>query len=226
MVPMRKPLHCRSKAHEVFRAQLADLDAPGALLRAAVAISMHELPDADPAAVEQRIEAYSARVKERVKTGEARAYLAHLHAVLFDEEGFRGDEVTYDEPQNSYLPVVLERKRGLPIALTLVYKEVGERVGLAIEGVNAPGHFLAAVEADGRRMLVDPFGAGRVLTRDEAFARIARVSGRSLPADDDLLRPASPRQWLARMIQNLLNVFSQRDRDGDVAAMLELRDLL
>ncbi len=226
MVPMRKPLHCRSRAHEVFRAQLADLDAPGALLRAAVAISMHELPDADPAAVERRIDAYAVRVRERVKTGEARAYLAHLHAVLFDEEGFRGDDVTYDAPENSYLPVVLERKRGLPIALTLLYKEVGERVGLAIEGVNAPGHFLAAVEADGRRMLVDPFGAGRVLTRDEAFARIARVSGRSLPADDDLLRPASPRQWLARMIQNLLNVFSQRDRDGDVAAMIELRDLL
>jgi regulator of sirC expression with transglutaminase-like and TPR domain len=223
---MRRPLHCRPRAHEVFRAQLEDLDAPGALLRAAVAISMHEIPDADAAAVERRIGEYAARVKERVKTGEARAYLAHLHALLFDEEGFRGDEISYDDPQNSYLPLVLERKRGLPIALTLVYKEVGERVGLAIEGVNAPGHFLAAVETDGHRMLVDPFGAGRVLTRDEAFARIARVSGRSLPQDDDLLRPASPRQWLARMIQNLIHSFSQRDRDRDAAAMIELRDLL
>ncbi len=226
MVPMRKPLHCRRRAHELFRAQVKDLDAPGALLRAAVAVSMHELDEADPAAVEARIDAYAARVRERVKTGEARAYLAHLHAVLFDEEGFCGDEGSYDDPQNSYLPVVLERKRGLPIALTLLYKEVGERVGLAIEGVNAPGHFLAAVEADGRRMLVDPFGAGRVLTRDEAFARIARVSGRALPQDDGLLRPASPRQWLARMIQNLLHSFQQRDRDRDVAAMIELRDLL
>jgi len=223
---MRKPVHCRRKAHEVFRAQLADLDAPGALLRAAVAISMHEMPEGDPAAVESRIDEYAARVCERVKTGEARAYLAHLHAVLFDEEGFRGDEASYYDPQNSYLPVVLERKRGLPIALTLLYKEVGERVGLHVEGVNAPGHFLAAVEADGRRMLVDPFGAGRVMTRDEAFARIARVSGRALPPDDDLLRPASPRHWLARMIENLIRVFSQRDRDRDAAAMIELRSLL
>jgi regulator of sirC expression with transglutaminase-like and TPR domain len=226
MVPMRKPLHCRRRAHELFRAQVGNLDAPGALLRAAVAISMHELADADPGSVEARIEEYAARVRERVKTGESRAYLAHLHAVLFDEEGFCGEEGSYDEPQNSYLPVVVERRRGLPIALTLVYKEVGERVGLAVEGVNAPGHFLAAVESEGRRMLVDPFGAGRVLTRDEAFARIARVSGRTLPQDDDLLRPASPRQWLARMIQNLLHTFSQRDRDRDVAAMIELRDLL
>jgi regulator of sirC expression with transglutaminase-like and TPR domain len=226
MVPMRKPVHCRRRAHEVFRAQLADLDAPGALLRAAVAISMHEIPDADPAAVEARIDEYAARVCERVKTGEPRAYLAHLHAVLFDEEGFRGDEASYYDPQNSYLPVVLERKRGLPIVLTLLYKEAGERVGLHVEGVNAPGHFLAAVEADGRRMLVDPFGAGRVLTRDEAFARIARVSGRALPQDDDILRPASPRQWLARMIENLIRVFSQSDRDRDAAAMIELRALL
>ena len=226
MAPMRKPLHSRRRAHELFRAQLADLDAPGALLRAATAISMHELAEVDPAAVETRIEEYAARVRERVKTREPRAFLAHLHAVLFDEEGFRGDEVSYDAPENSYLPIVLERRRGLPIALTLVYREVGERIGLAIEGVNAPGHFLAAVEADGRRMLVDPFGGGRVMTRDEAFARIARVSGRSLPADDDLLRPASPRQWLARMIQNLLHAFSQRDRDRDAAAMIELRDLL
>ncbi len=226
MAPMRKPLHCRRRAHELFRAQVKDLDAPGALLRAAVAVSMHELADADPASAEQRIEEYARKVRDRVKTGEPRAYLAHLHAVLFDEEGFRGDEASYYDPQNSYLPVVLERKRGLPIVLTLLYKEVGERVGLAIEGVNAPGHFLAAVETDGHRMLVDPFGAGRVLTRDEAFARIARVSGRTLPADDGLLRPASPRQWLARMIENLLHVFSQRDRDRDVAAMIELRDLL
>ena len=226
MVPMRKPLHCRRRAHELFRAQLDDLDAPGALLRAAVAISMHELTDAEPAAVEARIDEYAARVRERVKTKEARAYLAHLDAVLFDEEGFRGDELCYDDPLNSYLPAVLERRRGLPIALTLVYKEVGERVGLSIEGVNAPGHFLAAVDADGRRMLVDPFGAGRVLTRDEAFARIASVSGRTLPPDDDLLRPASPRQWLARMIQNLIHSFSQRDRDRDAAAMIELRSLL
>ena len=73
--------------------------------------------------------------------------------------------------------------------------KAGERVGLHVEGVNAPGHFLAAVEADGRRMLVDPFGAGRVLTRDEAFARIARVSGRAAArgyagpyADAELIR--------------------------------------
>src|SRR5262245_10633177 len=85
MVPMRKPLHCRRRAHERFRAQLDDLDAPGALLRAAVAISMHEITDAEPAAVEARIDEYAARVRERVKTREARAYLAHLHAVLFDE---------------------------------------------------------------------------------------------------------------------------------------------
>ena len=226
MVPMQPPLHCRRVAHELFRAQLRDLDAPGALLRAAVAVSMHEMESVDPAEVEARIDDYARRVRERVTTNLPQAYLAHLHGLLFDEEGFCGDEASYYEPQNSYVPVVLDRKRGLPIALTLVYKEIGERVGLRIQGVNAPGHFLAAVQANGHRLLVDPFGAGRVLTRDEAFARIARVSGRALPASDDLLRPASPRQWLARMIQNLLHVFSTRDRDADVAAMLELRDLL
>jgi regulator of sirC expression with transglutaminase-like and TPR domain len=226
MVRMGKPVHCRRAAHQLFRAQLRDLDAPGALLRAAVAVSMHELGDADPQAVEARIDEYARRVRERVTTALPRAYLAHLHAVLFDEEGFDGDEASYYDPMNSYLPAVLERKRGLPITLTLLYKEVGERVGLRIEGVNAPGHFLAAVETDGRRMLVDPFGRGRVLTREEAFARIARVSGRSLEPSDDLLRSATPRQWLARLIQNLLQIFSSRDRDADVAAMLELRDLL
>jgi regulator of sirC expression with transglutaminase-like and TPR domain len=226
MMRMQGPLHCRRRAHELFRAQLRDLDAKGALLRAAIAISMHELREADPDEVERRIDGYAALVKARVRTGEPRAYLAHLHALLFDQEGFRGEETVYDDPCNSYLPVVLERKRGLPIALSLLYKEVGERVGLRVEGVNAPGHFLAAVEADGPRMLVDPFGGGRVLTRAEAFAQIARVSGRALPPDDDLLRPASPRQWLARMIQNLLHSFSQRDRDRDAAAMIELRDLL
>jgi len=220
------PLHCRQKAHDLFAAQAQALDAPGALLRAAVAISMHELPDARPADVEAALDGFAARVRDRVRSGQPRAFLAHLHHVLFEEEGFTGADLSLRDASASYLPRVIETKKGLPITLALVYKEVGERVGLEVTGVNAPGHFLAAVAIEGRRMLVDPFAGGRLLSKEEAFVRIERISGRALPRTDDLLRTATPRQWLARMIQNLLRIFSAADRDADVAAMLELRELL
>ena len=68
--------------------------------------------------------------------------------VLFEEEGFAGNLERYYNALNSYLPVVLNARRGLPIVLGLIYKAVGESAGLLVEGINAPGHFLVRIETD------------------------------------------------------------------------------
>lgn len=219
-------MRCRREAYALFKACASDLDAPGALCRGAVALAMHECEDADPKAVEEKLDALAGDVQLRVMSPSPTAYLAHLHAVLFDEEGFRGETENYYDPRNSYVHCVLDRRRGLPITLCLIYREVATRVGLVVDGVNAPGHFMAAVENEGARMLVDPFDRGRAMTREEAFVRIDGMLGREVPRDDKLLAPATPRQWLARMLQNLLNIFNAQGRGADVEAMLELRELL
>jgi regulator of sirC expression with transglutaminase-like and TPR domain len=123
----------------------------------------------------------------------------------------------------------------LPIALVLIYKSVAEGVGLAVEGINSPGHFLAAVEcpesaAVNRRsndwIYVDPFYGGELLHQADVLRRIAETTDRDVPAPAQWLAPATHRQWLARMLHNLQAVFAQRGRERDLYAMQELHDLL
>ena len=219
------PQCCSPKAFSLFAKQINHIQSPDALLNGAVAIAMHQLPDVDPTAVDNTIQKYADTVRSRVRGHQPQAILAHLHGYLFDELGFTGNTSDYYNVANSYLPKVLETKRGLPITLSLLYKLVAERLGLRSWGVGLPGHFLVAVEAGGT-LLVDPFAGGRIVTPDEARARLEETFGEDVEWDDELLRPASNRHWLTRMLQNLLNVFGNKGNYADVAAVLEMEMLL
>jgi regulator of sirC expression with transglutaminase-like and TPR domain len=223
---MYEPNVCRREAFRLFAAQLPKVDTTEGLLTAAVAISKHELNDVDVGTVKRRIAGLASRASSRIRTANLQAVLAHLHDVVFNEEGFAGNVDDYYSPLNSYIPAILETRRGIPITLTLVYKAVAERLGVTVQGVNSPGHFLARVHGDTQTMLVDPFFGGRLLTDEEAYQQIEQVVGQPVPKDPLILRPATHRQWLARMLTNLHNVFRRRNRDEDMAAMAELRALL
>ena len=162
--PTSAPVHCRGEAYRLFAAQLPRIEQPDALLRAAAAISLHELRDAELGDVVARVERITDTVRQRVRTCNPRTILAHAHAVLFEEMGFTGNAEDYYNPRNSYVPAVLETRRGIPITLALIYNSVLAPLGVAVVGINAPAHFLVSVDidADGNRMLVDPFHAGRV----------------------------------------------------------------
>ncbi len=223
---MPLPLHCRPEAYRLFAEAAAALDEPGGLLRGAVALAMHGLPQAKPETVERRVDQLAARIRRRVRSGSESGFLAHLHSVLFDEERFSGDRETYDDPRNSLLPSVLRRKKGIPVTLSLLYKSVGERVGLRIAGINSPAHFLVEVATERGAMLVDCFDGGRVLTRTEAFARIEQAAGVAIARSEDLLAAATDALWLRRMLQNLKLSYARRDRLRDAQAMEELQALL
>lgn len=222
----RTPLYCRPSAFSLFTAQLPQLDTVNGLVTAAVAVSLHELGDADPLAVHDEIRTIGTTIRDRVQSDQKSAILAHIHDMLFEEMGFMGNHEDYYNPENSYLPWVLEHRRGLPITLTLIYKAVAEQVGISVRGINTPWHFMAAVEIDGQMMFVDPFDAGRALNREEVFARIENTVGISVPPDDRLLAPATHGQWITRIIQNLIHVFGATQRQNDLAAMIELQALL
>ncbi len=221
-----QPVVCRPEAFRLFAEQLPHLHTTDGLLRAAVAIAMHAMDDVDPDNVDDILLAYATRVRSRVSGRQIQAVLAHLHHVLFTEEGFTGNQENYYHPLNSYLPAVLESKRGIPVSLALVYKVVAERVGLHAEGLNAPGHFLVRVRGARDWMIVDPFYGGDLLNREEAFERIERVTGRSIPHTRHYLQPATHAQWLSRILANLQHVLAAQDRRNDLAAMNELQALL
>lgn len=223
---IERAAYCRPEAYRYFLAQLPILHTTRGLLRGAIAVSMHALDDIDPERVERRIEVLALRVKERSPSGHPNALVANLHEVLFREEGFCGNLERYYHALNSYLPAVLNTRRGLPIILSLIYKSVGELAGLRIEGVNAPGHFLVRVECENAWAIVDPFFGGELLTREEAFQRLERVMGRPLPRLDWLLGTPTHPQWLMRIIGNLRQLFATERRRDDFAAMTELAHAL
>ncbi|HWE02355.1 MAG TPA: transglutaminase-like domain-containing protein [Tepidisphaeraceae bacterium] len=226
MKPASQPLCCSVRAYNLLGGQLANMSSSDALLNGAVAIAMHEMPDADPAAVDLILQNYADRIRGRVRGSQPQALLAHLHEFLFDELGLVGNSEDYYSPANSYLPAVLKTRKGLPITLSLVYKLIAERLGIRCWGVGLPGHFMIGVETDGAPMLVDAFAGGRVLTADEAHSRLQEMFGAEMQWSEELLRPASNRHWLTRILQNLLNVFGAAGRYSDVAAVLEMEMLL
>lgn len=220
------PLCCSPRAFNLLARQVASINSPDALLQGAVAIAMHQAEDVDAAAVDATLQGYADTVRSRVRGPQPQALLAHLHEFLFEEQGFKGNTDDYYNPSNSYLPAVLESKRGLPITMSLVYKMVAERLGIKAWGVGLPGHFLIGLELDGAPMLIDPFSGGRSLSPDEAHARLQEMFGPECQWSNELLRPASNRHWLTRILQNLLNVFGSTNQFADVAAVLEMEMLL
>lgn len=220
------PFCCSSQAFELMKSQLRRLETHDALVNGAVAIAMHELHDVEPRRIDQVLNDYARTVRKRVRGPQPQALLAHLHEFLFDELGFIGNADDYYNPANSYLPAVLETKRGLPITLSLVYKVVAERVGLKVHGVGLPGHFMVAVETDDAPMLIDPFNGGRCLTIDEAHDCMRQTVGPDAEWSEELLQPVSNLHWLTRVLQNLLHIFGGAGQYNNVAAMLELEMLL
>jgi len=220
------PAACRLPAYRLFAEQLPIIETTRGLLNAAIAISMHALDDVEPAAIDEQLQELAHRVSSRVSSQSTEAMLAHLHDVLFDEEGFQGNSEDYYNPLNSYLSAVLELKRGIPISLSLIYKIVGERVGLTIQGVNSPGHFVCRVMTAQGWMIVDPYVGGGVLTAEEAFERMEQVTGRPVPRTPEYLAPATHAQWLSRMLVYLQHIFATNECRSDLAAMSELQSLL
>lgn len=220
------PVCCAPSAFQLLTAHVQTINSPDALLGGAIAVAMHAVHDIDPFAIDARLQAYADIVRRRVRGPQPQAIVAHLHDVLFEEEGYAGNTEDYYNTQNNYLPVVLDTKRGLPITLSLIYKSVAGRLGLRAYGINLPGHFLVGIDIDGSPMLIDPFAAGRVINKTEAHQRLQQIFGEEVEWSDELLKPASHRLWLTRMLQNLLNTYGSKGQYLEVAAMLEMEMLL
>ena len=220
------PLCCTPDAFKLLKRQAASIESADSLVHGAIALSLHQVENVDPAAVDEQLQRYADTVRSRVRGPQPQALMAHLHELLFEEEGFAGNTEDYYNTANSYLPVVLQTKRGLPIVLSLIYKVVAERLGLRAWGIGLPGHFICGVESAGQLLLVDPFAGGQLMTKDEAHERMQEMLGPDVEWSDELLAPVSNRNWITRILQNLLHTFGNSGHFADVAAVLEMEMLL
>ena len=194
-----------------FAALVARPDEEIPLDEAALLIAAHARPELDVAAELGRLDDLASGCKEPTLDG-----LTHH---LFDELGFRGNAEHYQDPDNSYLDQVVRRRLGIPISLSVLTMEVGRRLGVALDGVGMPGHFLVRHRAD-PGVFLDPFDGGRRL--DAAGCQEIFTSLGGTDWEDPFLDPVGPRAILSRMLLNLQGVFLPGDLRS-AAWVLELR---
>src|SRR5262249_48116498 len=142
------PVSLQARIPHITEELLRALNEPGeALAPAALAIARVEYPSLDAAPYLQRLERMGEAAARPVEPGNP-ARIATLNAYLYEELGFSGNRAHYDDPRNSFLNEVLDRRLGISISLAAIYLEIGRRAGMRLEGVNFPGHFLVRAPAD------------------------------------------------------------------------------
>ncbi|MCL4812239.1 MAG: tetratricopeptide repeat protein [Vicinamibacteraceae bacterium] len=198
----------------VEAAEAHDADA---LPRAALLIGQVEYPDLDLAPTMRQLNRLGALAISRIERLGADAPTSDridtLNTLLFDDEGFHGNEARYDDPRNSFLNDVIERRTGIPVSLSLVYIDVARRAGLTAEGVNFPGHFLVRIRPrslDGTPpvdIVLDPFNRGVRLSEADCRALARAHLGEDVRFSRQMLAAASKRQMLARMLMNLKRLY-------------------
>ncbi len=190
--------------------------------RAALTIALNDYPDLDIAAYLARVDELAVEVVHRCDAGAGHyQHIAALNYVLFRQHGFRGNRDDYYDPKNSFLNEVIERKTGIPITLSVLYMEVAQRVGLALDGVGFPGHFLVKCTDDGAEIVIDAFDNGEIKSREELGRMLERMYGRAVGLRPEFLQPASKTEILKRMLGNLKAIYLKAN---DLVKLLAVLD--
>jgi regulator of sirC expression with transglutaminase-like and TPR domain len=202
--------------HHLADALTAATSAPGAdLASPALVIARVEYPRLDPRPYIERLDAMGHEVLERLARQGIDPLADRLKAIhtlneyLFDEQRFSGNRGKYEDPRNSCLNEVLDRRTGIPITMSLVYLEVGRRAGLSMHGVNFPGHFLVRCPGVTRAPLciIDPFHGGALLSEGSCKTLLRRHAGEDVEYSRAMLAPATRAQIVVRMLLNLKHLY-------------------
>ena len=181
------------------------------LAEAALLCAQDTYPQLDIRSELDSLEALAAKLRNRLPADFSVTHrLVALNNYLFRELGFSGNMDEYYDPRNSFLNDVLARKTGIPITLSILYLEIGQRLGLKLKGVSFPGHFLVKVRVTGGELVLDPYAGGRSLSEEELRERLAQFTDKDTAQElplEDFLEPASPRQILARLLRNLKAIY-------------------
>lgn len=205
------PSRARERFAELVSGSEADLD----LAEAALLIAQEEQPELDVAAYLGRLDALADSVRSRLPEAASFADIIQaLNTVLFEEEGLSGNQTDYHDPRNSFLNEVLDRKLGIPITLSLVYIEVGNRLGVPLVGVGFPGHFVVKYAGPDGETVLDPFQAGSRVSQAQMEDKLRAMYGPNNPFAGQLpklLAAVGKKDMLLRMLRNLKQIYTQKE---------------
>lgn len=200
----------RTLATDLFREMISRPDDQIELAAAALLFALDEYPALNMTGYLERIGAVARRASAQLSADPAERPLEAIECInhqLFEIERFRGNKNDYYDPRNSFLNDVLDRKTGIPITLSVLYMEVGCRVGLKVEGVGMPGHFIVKCKRDDLDIFIDPFAQGEILLEEDCQLKLIQLHGKHFQFDRSYLEVVNHRQILTRMLRNLKGIY-------------------
>ncbi len=225
----------QQRAYRAFEALLVREDRSIDLAHAALIIASTEYPDLDNAYYLSQLDALARRVRAILALPtqdilpqlpaevDLLSVLQAIHAVLVDEEHFHGNQQDYDNPQNSFLNRVLEEHTGIPITLSLLYMEVGKRIGIQLDGFGFPYHFMVGCHLPQGMVYIDPFYDGQILSARDCAEHIRQIAQRRIKLHPHHFEPVTQHRLLVRMLNNLKHIYIDQE---DFERALTICDLI
>jgi regulator of sirC expression with transglutaminase-like and TPR domain len=207
---------------ERFLRSLAGADETLALAEAALALSARRRREGDPAVYAEHLALLAADVRLAAGAASDIAGRAQvLASVIAGRHGYRGDAETYDDLQNADLRRVIDRRKGLPVALGILYIHCGRAQGWTMRGLAFPGHFLVRLDDDVERAIIDPFNGGAICGAAELRALLKATEGNAAELDRTHYASVSDRQILLRLQNNIKQRLIRTERYAEALATVE-----
>lgn len=221
-----------ARSRKTFQQLVTLPDTAIPLVEAALLMASEEYPQLEVGPYLDRLDEIAAAAKPQVHArNDPRQKAAAINDVLFESYGFRGNIQEYYDPRNSFLNDVIDRRLGIPITLSVLYLEIARRLGFPLHGVGMPGHFILKYSDREQEFYLDPFNGGAIMSMDDCREWIDRTFGGQTEFSERLLARVTHRQILARMLNNLKQIYveSQAFDKGlaivDMMLMVEPEDM-
>ncbi len=194
----------------------------------ALLIALEDYPQLNVGDYLARLDDLAMRAMNRAAPGQPAVFrLGHLHAEMFDVDGYHGDESkNYYDPRNAYLNEVIDRRVGIPITLSVIFLHAASRIGLNVAGVGLPGHYIVKVQFELNELYVDPFHGGSTLTMPEIRDLMAQMTGGREKLAAEHLRAWNGRQTLMRILANLQNMWTRAGDEKRAASARERMEII
>lgn len=213
----------QQRTYRAFAALLAGDDEAIDLVQAALLIASTQYPDLDIAYYTAQLDNLAQRVRtelalptpdlqpalpEEIETPDI---IEAMNKILFKEEHFHGNREDYHNPNNSFLNKVLEEHAGIPVTLSLIYAEVGRRVGIQIDGIGMPYHFLVRCHSPQGFIYIDPYEDGQQMSERSCREHIRQIAQHRIKFHSQWFEPFTRRHWLMRILNNLKRIYINQD---------------
>ena len=214
---------------QYFTKIVTGLDENINLAEAVLHISYNDYPDMDTTKYLLMLDSMASDLASGLaNNASGNMVISHINKYLFEDQAFSGNWRNFNDPRNSFLNEVLDRKLGIPISLSLIYIEIAKRLDLSMFGVSFPGHFLVKYKTDERQFIIDPFSGGIILEESELRERLEHFSTDKQSKWDlsKLLQTATNKEIIVRMLRNLKYIYMGIDDHHHALTVCSLHLLL